>query len=304
MSVELRTLSNEFWQVGILPTVGASIAFGRVRKNGAWQDVLRPTAEKDYGNSSKASSFIMLPWCNRIKGGLLRFEGAEYQLETMPDDGTARHGDVRKRAWTISNQTDTSIQLALRSSDFPSVNWPFQFSARAEYALEGQDFVWKLWLKNEDTRRMPGGFGHHPYFVRPTGENAPLVEIPCASMFELVNYMAEAAPVPVPPRLDFRTAGTLHDDGYNDLLTHRNGEKPARLIYPEWKIALEMYADPIFPHILLYTPPGEPSVAIEPMSNASDGFNLYANGIPDSGVFVLEPGEEIGGEVRLQVTTL
>jgi aldose 1-epimerase len=297
----LQTLSNEFWQVGILPTVGASIAFGRVRQNGGWQDVLRPTAEQDYGNSSKASSFIMLPWCNRIRDGVLRFEGAEYQLETAPEDGTARHGDVRKRAWTINTLTATSIQLSFKSSDYEDINWPFRFSARAEYTLDGQDFVWKLWLKNEDSRRMPGGFGHHPYFVR--RENMPLVEIPCASMFELVNYMAVAAPVPVPPALDFRTADELHGEGYNHLLTHRDGNKPARLIYPDWNLTLELYADPIFPHLLIYTPPGDPSVAVEPMTNASDGFNLYANGIAGSGVFVLAPGEEIGSEVRLRVTT-
>lgn len=296
MSIELHTLSNDYWQAGILPTVGASIAFGRVRQGGGWQDVLRPTAEKEYGNSSRASSFIMLPWCNRIKGGMLRFEGAEYPLETSPDDGTARHGDVRKRAWTITAQTDTSILMSLRSDDYPDINWPFRFSARAEYALDGRDFIWRLWLKNDDTRRMPGGFGHHPYFVRTAA--APQVEIPCAAMFELVNYMAVAAPVPVPPRLDFRAARAPQGDDYNHLLTQRDGDKPARLIYPG--VTLEMHADPIFSHLLLYTPPGEPSVAVEPMTNASDGFNLYANGIAGSGVFALEPGDEIGGEVRLR----
>jgi aldose 1-epimerase len=303
MSAELHTLSNEFWQAGILPATGASIAFGRVRHRDGWVDVLRPTAEQDYGNSSKASSFIMLPWCNRIRGGLLRFEGAEYPLETAPDDGTARHGDVRKRAWTITAQTETAIAMTLRSGDFQTINWPFRFSAQAEFRLDGRDFVWRLSLTNEDSRRMPGGFGHHPYFVRPPGENAPLVEIPCAAMFELVDFMAVDAPVTVPPRLDFRVARGLEGDGYNDLLTQRDGDKPARLVYPGWNIALEMHADPVFRHMLLYTPPGERSVAVEPMTNASDGFNLHARGIPDSGVFVLAPGQEISGEVRLRLTT-
>jgi len=52
-------------------------------------------------------------------------------------------------------------------------------------------------------------------------------------------------------------------------------------------------------HVLVYTPPGEPSVAVEPMTNASDGFNLYAEGIPGHGVLVLQPGESRSGVVRL-----
>jgi aldose 1-epimerase len=67
----LHLLQNKDWQVGILPETGASIAFGRMRYSGAWVDVLRPTAEADYGNPSKTSSFLMLPWANRIRDGLL-----------------------------------------------------------------------------------------------------------------------------------------------------------------------------------------------------------------------------------------
>src|SRR5215207_6991682 len=104
----LITLENEVWQVGILPETGASIAFGRVKQGSSWIDLMRPTPESDYNNSSKTSSFIMLPWCNRIREGKLRFQGQEYQLKTTPDDGTARHGDVRNRQWQVDQQDATS----------------------------------------------------------------------------------------------------------------------------------------------------------------------------------------------------
>jgi len=39
-------------------------------------------------------------------------------------------------------------------------------------------------------------------------------------------------------------------------------------------------------------PPGKSFFAVEPVSNANDGFNLYEKKIRGSGVFVLEPGEE------------
>lgn len=302
---QVVVLQNDYWQVGILPETGASIAFGRVKRGDQWVDVMRPTPESEYGNSSNCSSFIMLPWCNRIKDGLLRFEGKAYQLETTKDDGTARHGDVRKRAWMIDKMSATHIKTSLDSAYSSGingpVNWPFRFSAEAEYRLEGREFIWELRLTNIHTEPVPAGFGHHPYFVKPEGHNAPLVEIPCSHYFELTNYMATGAALPVKPELEFRRQRGLGSREINDVLTGRTTDAPATIRYPQWDITLEMHSAPLFEHILLYAPAGKPYFAVEPMTNVSDGFNLYADGVPGSGVFVLQPSEEWRGTVRLVV---
>ena len=298
MSVHLHTLNNGVWQAGILPDTGAAIALGRVLQDGAWRDVLRPTAEADYGNVSKASSFIMLPWCNRIRDGILRFEGQQWQLQTAPEDGTARHGDVRSRAWQVDEADEAHIILSFDSARHQNVNFPFHFSALVEYRLEGSSFIWRLTLKNEDSRRMTGGFGYHPYFVRTDDVET---RIPCDSQFTLVDYLAVGAPEPVEPHVDFREMRPLADGVFNDLLTHRHPGEPVSIRYPQWGLGLQMTADPIFQHILIYTPPGNPSFAVEPQSNANDGFTLYERGIPDTGVFGLEPGESKSGEVVLAV---
>lgn len=299
--MNLHTLQNDYWQVGILPDTGASIAFGRVHKDGAWIDVLRPTPESDYGNSSNSSSFIMLPWCNRIKDGVLRFDGQEYQLRTTKDDGTARHGDVRGRTWNVDEADATHIHMSIRSEDFPDMNWPFKFSATATYEVTGDLFIWTLALKNEDTRPMPAGFGHHPYFVRPTDPPSQ-VAIHCKQQFELVDYLAVAAPIPVKPELDFQELRTLDQMERNDLLTAQTNHEDdpcAHLNFPALNVDVYMVVNRIFRHILLYAPQSKPFFAVEPMTNASDGFNLYADDIPGSGVFILQPGEEKTGHVAL-----
>lgn len=302
MTPNLHILENDIWQVGILPETGASIAFGRMHKAGAWVDVMRPTAEADYGNSSNCSSFIMLPWCNRIKGGMMRFEGETFQLRTAKDDGTARHGDVRGRAWKVDEVTPTRICMSLRSDDYTDMNWPFRYAAVAEYALDGGRFVWTLALKNEDTRAFPTGFGHHPYFVKPEGANAPQVQIPRDQQFELVDFLAVAAPVPIKPELDFRESRSIDGLVVNDLLTGQIAGAPSdsRIRYPGLGVELSMSHDPLFEHILIFAPEGKPFFAVEPMTNASDGFNLLADGVPGSGVFVLQPGEEKIGVVSLK----
>ncbi len=296
----LQILENEHWQIGILPETGSSIAFGRIWRGARWQDVLRPTAESDYGNASLCSSFIMLPWCNRIRDARFRFEGRDYQLQPTAADGTAAHGTVRRLPWKLESADGTRVVTRFDSSAHPAdaINFPFRFSARAEFRLEGEDFVAALTLTNEDTQVFPAGFGHHPYFVRDAA-NAVQVEIPCERRFELVDVLATAPPVPIPPEVDFRALRPLGTRVYEELLTWRTDDLAGRVVYPDVTVAL--YADSLFKHVLLYAPEGKPFFAVEPMTNATDGFNLYDRGVEGSGVFVLQPGEAQTGTMTLRV---
>ncbi|MCU0511017.1 MAG: aldose epimerase [Anaerolineae bacterium] len=301
----LYTLENKHWQVGILPQTGASLAFGRIRYNGVWVDVLRPTAPDAYDSASRCSSFIMLPWTNRIRAGQFQFAGSDYALKTASDDGTARHGDVRGRIWEVEEAHPRSLRLSFDSSAHLNVNFPFAFSAVVEYSLEKKDFSLRLTLRNEDSRAMPGGFGHHPYFVRPGGVNTPHLQIPCEQYFDLpADLLPVDAPKPIIPRLDFRQMQPLADTPLNDLLTGRTGDDPVRLVYPAWETEIAMYYDALFQHVLVYVPAGSDSLAIEPMTMATDGFNLLTRQIAGNGVFVLQPGEARTAAVRLHVRAL
>jgi len=40
-------------------------------------------------------------------------------------------------------------------------------------------------------------------------------------------------------------------------------------------------------------------VALEPVTHATDGFNLLSQGWENTGVRVLEPGEKLAGSLRL-----
>lgn len=297
----LHTLTNDFWDVGILPQTGASIAFGRIRHHNTWHDVLRPTAPTDYANAGKCSSFIMLPWCNRIRDARLMFDDIEYPLEPTLDDGTARHGEVRKRAWRIHSADDSHIRMIISGGNLTPTSWPFPYAAEAEYRLDGSDFIWTLRLTNTGDTPMPAGFGHHPYFVR--GEAAPVLTIPCSQQFELIDYMATTEPVPISERVDFRTPRSIDGIILDDLLTGRDFSLPNVIHYPDTNLTLELYADPIFTHTLLYAPANAPFFAVEPQSNANDGFALHARGVPGSGVFVLSAGETATGVVRLRALT-
>jgi aldose 1-epimerase len=300
---KLHVIENESWQVGILPEAGASIAFARIKFGGQWRDFMRPTPEANYGNPSDCASFVLVPWSNRIRDARFRFEGAEYQLTPTGSEGMASHGVGRNYPWRDEALEPQRAWLQFNTGDYSGLNFPFRFSTWIEYRLEGANFVISTTLRNEDSRNMPGAFGHHPYYQREfdgPGDSVQL-EIPCTEYFELTNYLATAAPVPIVPRLDFRQLRSLGSDEINDCLTGREGNRPIRFVYSRSGQQIALHADAILACVVLFTPAGKPFFAVEPVTNANDGFNLREQGIPGSGVFVLQPNEQRGGDIRFEV---
>ena len=80
-----------------------------------------------------------------------------------------------------------------------------------------------------------------------------------------------------------------------------NDDRPrARLIDPSLKVALEVRADAAFEDFVVYAPPDNAVVALEPYTCAPDAFNLAARGVA-AGMRELAPGQtfEAGFEIRL-----
>jgi len=299
---QVHQLQNKHWQVGILPQTGASVAYGRVRYGGVWVDVMRPTAEKDYDNSSLCASFLMVPWSNRIRDGQFRFNGTNYQLGNLKSDGTAMHGDVRSREWTIEYADEREIRLSINSTEQQNVNFPFHFKAEVEYKLDEANFVTTLKLKSLDERDFPAGFGFHPYFVR--GDNVQ-VKIPCDMNYEMKHALPTTGiPQALPDELDFRELRALDEREIDDVFTSRIDNQHAQIVYPDWNLQLNYHADDRFKHFILFTPIDKPFFALEPITNANDGFNLYDRGIAETGVFLLKPNQEKQGTTWLKIKQL
>jgi len=228
-----------------------------------------------------------------------------WQLATTKDDGTARHGASRHFAWNVVSADDLHIHMSFDSADYPNVNFPLHFTASAEYRLEGLDFIWRLSITNADAQAFPCGFGHHPYFVR-NRAHEPEILIPCDLEYRMEKAMPSDPPVPVSPRLDFRQWRALDNNILDDLLTGRQRNTAVGLRFPDTGVELSMHADDIFKHVIAFAPdhPDLPAYfALEPQTNANDGFNLHARGIDTAGVIVLQPGATAAGDVVLRIET-
>ncbi len=296
-------IESAHWQIGVLPETGASIAFGKIKYGGEWRDFFRPTAEADYTKVSNCSSFVLVPYSNRIRERRFTFRGQSYELRPSKPDGTVMHGVGRDLPWHVKQSDASQVVATFQSTDYENINFPWRFSARVTYQVEDEQFTIQTSIKNEDGSAMPAGFGHHPYFQRTfaSERDTVSVQIPCDQYFPLEDSLPTGAPQPIPLRLDYRQLKALGDESINDCLTGREADQPIRMAYTESGQTVTFSADPIFTCFIFFTPPGKPFFAIEPVTNANDGFNLYAQGVPNSGVFELEPGEERSGLIKFAV---
>ena len=289
----LHTLQNDSWQVGVLPHSGGSIAYARVNRAGAWHDFFRPTAEADLTNALQTASYPLIPWSNRIKAATMRFQGVDYLMHANWPDGTAIHGVVREYALAVVSADETHIRMTFDSRQHAAVNFPFAFTAWVEYRLERNNFSTRIGLANMDTQPMPAGFGTHPFIMRSLTNAADSLslEIPCTHAFPLVDCMPVGAPTPVDARLDYQQLRPLGSVFVDDCLTNRVLGKPIRFVYPSSNTHITHWMDHLYRNVIVYMPVEFPYIAVEPVTNTNDGFNMLAQGIADHHVFVLQPGE-------------
>ncbi|WP_261165107.1 aldose epimerase [Microbacterium sp. Marseille-Q6965] len=282
-------LENEHWRVGVLPHTGASVAFGQVRHDGRWRDVLRPTADPENAGASATACYPLIPWSNRIAGGRFTFAGVTWELDRNEDDRNALHGVAMNHAWTVLERSPHRLRLSFDSQGVPPHTWPWRFSAELTYELRDDRLVVDTLLRNEAEEEVPAGFGHHPYFVRRMDGDAEevRVRIPAAEMFELDECIPHDAPVSVEPRVDFRELRTLGGEHIDDDLTGLT-DGASLIRYERLDIVHE--ADPLYTQRILFAPPEKDYFALEPATNANDGFNLFDRGVGGNGVFTLEPG--------------
>lgn len=307
------TLRNGSWELDVLPATGASLAGGRVRtSDGVWRDLLRPTRRTVLGEPEKCSSFPMIPWSNRIRDGVLPFGARTWQLQRNGADGTAIHGAARHSAWTVTDRTETRVVLELDTTGLVGVNFPWHFRAQITYALAGDRLVVGTSVRNVDREPYPAGFGHHPYLQRtlsPVGTSAPptpgqpVLEVPAHRGYSLVNALPSGPAGAVPARADFRVARPLTSTFVDDVLTAWEPGAPVRISYQDLGVSVDLHADPVYAHLVLYAPRKRPYFAVEPVTNVNNGFSLHDAGVPGTGVFVLEPGEERCGAFTMTLRT-
>ena len=300
--MSVHRLDNDRLRCSITPRAGASIVDLSLRLGDPWVPILRPTPEEVLrrGDSAEMSSYVLLPYSNRIGDARFSFEGKTFELRPNTPEGHTIHGEVRDRPWRVEEGDSDHIRLHLRSRDLPDLNFPFPFDATLTYAIDGLSLRIDCTLTNSGPSRMPAGMGHHPYFSRTLADPTEEVEVRAAFDLEYEGLVPTLPGGPIGPQHDFRASRALGEQIVDCCFGGWDGR--AEIFWPGSKVLAEMDCDPPLRHVILFTPPGKPYFALEPVSHANNGFNLLADGDAGCGVVVLEPGASLEAGVRIHFT--
>lgn len=299
--MNLQILQNEHLRLTVAPELGASVVGLELYQEGFWLPILRPTspAALVQRHSSATSSYILAPYSNRIQNGRFSFTGKAYQLRPNWADGRQTiHGEVHPRVWSAQRLDEHTLQCNFDARDCQEPNFPFPFRVEVRYRLQADSLEISTALANVGPEAMPAGFGHHPYFMRHLG---PSDEALLSFVAEGI-YLTDESRIPsqpaqaIPPEFDFSQPRPIGAASIDHVFTGWGGV--LSLQWPKSGWHMELRAEPIFSHLVVFTAP-DGSVALEPVTHATDGFNLMAQGWSNTGVRVLKPGEQISGSLRL-----
>jgi aldose 1-epimerase len=104
---------------------------------------------------------------------------------------------------------------------------------------------------------------------------------------------------PLLPEQDFSVLQTVGARNIDHCFGGWDGQ--AIIAYPSAGVRLRFECDPVFGHVVIYTPAGKPFFAVEPVTIANNGFNLHAAGLSGTGMQVLQPGAALSGRFCLHV---
>jgi aldose 1-epimerase len=304
----LLTLRAGAVALDIVPEIGGALAGLRLAwptaaHPGAIEPLRRmPDAALAARDVRQAGSFALLPYSNRMRECTLHFAGKRYRL--APNFGSHRHaihGNGWQRAWDVesSDGTNAVLRLVHRATGNQTAEWPFAFDARQIFAAFDGGFSQTLEIANTGSGPMPAGIGLHPYFPRAAGTR---VVAATAGVWRNDEAMMPISLDPVPPAWNMAEGKLVAALSLDNCFAGWNGQ--ARIEWPEWDLALDITADPVFGHLVVYVPPGKPFFCLEPVSNRNDGLNMLAKGRDDTGTVVLDPGETLKGTVVFSFSRL
>ena len=227
----------------------------------------------------KGGSYPLVPFSNRVRDS--RFpapDGSMVELATFPGMPHALHGFGQFAAWSVELQETDCVVLrhVHRGGEH---GWPWAFEAVQLIEANADGAHLSMRVVNRSSRPMPVGLGFHPYF------NAQEAEIETTTFW---RHEGEIAVEPTTGRPASRHVREV--DGYTRYLSGWDGR--ATLRYANGR-ALGLSADGALSHVVVHCPAGAGYLCVEPVSHVSDGFNLAAQGVPGTGIAVIEPGSEI-----------
>ncbi|HEY8399170.1 MAG TPA: aldose 1-epimerase [Flavihumibacter sp.] len=247
--------------------------------------------------SSKLSPFPC-----RIENGRYEWDGKEYVFANRFPDGSAIHGLLFNKHFTIKEQETTAYFAAiLFEYDYQAEDpgYPFAYRCQIRYTLLHDNTLQvQTILQNASDQVIPIADGWHPYFQLGEKVDDCTLRFPSKGMLEFSEKLIPTGAII--PYDNFNTGKRFGDTQLdNCFLVDPTADQPVcELSNPALGLSIRFHTDEHYPYLQLYTPPARKSIAIENLSSAPNCFN---NKI---GLLTLNPGETINLTLHYSVQTI
>ena len=294
------TIKNKNIKAVFSPLAGSSLRSLIVSTNDASYDVISNFDDDLSPNQLPlgSGSFIMAPWVNRIKSGLLKTEKG---LTKLPNDVffndrlNAIHGIVWDKEWNIDFHEENRIQCSIDLTK----PWPFKGKIVMKAFIQDNSLIQQLSGYNYDDVPMPIGVGWHPWFRRVLKKEQAVLRINAKSMWDLDDKgIPTGALIENNEILEkLREGLTPQIDELNKCCLKVNPEEHISYKWPELELLIESSED--LGHIMLYSP--EKSVCVEPQTTTVNAFQLENDGLNGTGVKYLKKGESFSVSTKWSI---
>lgn len=291
MPSDILTLSSPHLELQLSPSIGGAISRLAYLGAGSATSILRDSHTPPE-NVLEAASFPLVPYVNRVRDGSFTFRGRTISMiPNMAGDPSPLHGQGWLKPWNVE---EASESLALLSYRHEPDEWPWSYEARQEFGIEGAVLWIGLACRNTSGEPMPCGLGQHPYF--PCGPSTG-IETSVTHAWTIDEKVLPLEKVPATGRYDLSDrliCGQDLDNGF--------GGWSGRVLMddPAWPFELEM-SSPQARFFQIYSPASGGIFVAEPVTHANAAMNVPECDWPELGFRVLEPGEEMRLDMRLEV---
>jgi galactose mutarotase-like enzyme len=291
-------------------------------------------ADANGAKSLSLGAALEMPWAGRISGVITPdgknlstiWHGNRFILPTDGKDSYGVAGVVAAGGLLLkqpSESVNTNVmpdggeaQATYRPGDFDG-HWPSQTEVMTTVALSGKSITMKIVARNTGNTAEPMGIGWHPRFAVLSGHRAQMMlRLPEGLRVEVKDRRSGELSGKLLPvektEYDFtgRTGarlGALHlDDSFVHLRTSLLESGPmAELRDPDNDYGLRITAmTSNIKAIRVYAPLDGSYISIEPQTNYDDPFGHQWAKDEDTGMVVLQPGQSMQWQVRLQIFSL
>lgn len=252
----------------IYPSLGASLQRLSFNNKIIINNIVGTAEAPKLLNSS--CSAILFPFANRINDGKYIYNNKSYQLFcNEANRGHAMHGLVYRKEFEVvaSGRTDQEARVTFSyTQDADNIGFPFPFTILLTYRLQANSLLLEVTIENIGVTSFPFSLGWHPYFYS-TNLDESVLKMESGQEIETNERM-------IPRELInkvFPNPLSLRNQAFDTGFTTTNSMIGYKT--PDYQINLKMEHGAGHQFVQLYTPPHRQSIAIEPMTAATDCYN-------------------------------